>query len=563
MSKRGLIASACVLAFVALACGKESGTVGGGGTTSGGGGAGKAGGSIVLGAEQFPQCLNPIQSCANASWEGWAVNQHVLPKAMVITPGGNFAAGPLLAEAPTLANGDITQNPFTVKFKINPKAVWDDGTPITSADFQFTWQAHLKTIGTLFTVGYDKITSIDTTDPHTAVVHFSQPFADWHDLFGGNTDAVLKKAAFPGGPELSKQMITSIPFSGGPWKIQSYTNNQLVLVQNPRWYGAKPYFDQITIVPREESSTELTSLLTGEISMIYPQPSVEMPRRLRSNPNVKFVVGGGTTYEGLWLNLEKPPLDDKVVREALFWATDRQAVVDTIVKPINPGADVLNCAGWVPNVGKWCDNTQFADFHYDAAKAKSLLEGDGWKLGSDGIFAKNGKRLSLEFKTTAGNKGREDTQALLKEKWKAAGIEMVIHNEASPTPIFTDTLPKGNFQVAEYAQVASPDPSVTSIYDCAQIPTAKNGYSGQNFDRWCNPQASQLANQADRTIDDAQRLDLTHRIGALVRQDLVWLPLYQKPLITAWRTDKIAGPVGEYNDTALSSFFNVEAWHRP
>jgi hypothetical protein len=35
----------------------------------------------------------------------------------------------------------------------------------------------------------------------------------------------------------------------------------------------------------------------------------------------------------------------------------------------------------VPNVGKWCDNTQFADFHYDAAKAKSLLEGDGWKLG--------------------------------------------------------------------------------------------------------------------------------------------------------------------------------------
>jgi peptide/nickel transport system substrate-binding protein len=140
---------------------------------------------------------------------------------------------------------------------------------------------------------------------------------------------------------------------------------------------------------------------------------------------------------------------------------------------------------------------------------------------------------------------------------------MVIHNEASPTPIFTDTLPKGNFQVAEYAQVASPDPSVTSIYDCAQIPTAKNGYSGQNFDRWCNPQASQLANQADRTIDDAQRLDLTHRIGALVRQDLVWLPLYQKPLITAWRTDKIAGPVGEYNDTALSSFFNVEAWHRP
>ena len=562
MSKRGLIASACALALVALACGRESGTVSGPKVSAPSGG-GKAGGAIVLGAEQFPECLNPIQSCANASWEGWAVNQHILPKAMIITPKGDFDAGPLLDRAPTLGNGDITERPFTVRFKINPKAVWDDGTPITSADFQFTWQAHLKTIGTLFTVGYDKITSIDTSDPHTAVVHFKEPFADWHDLFGGNTDAVLKKTAFPGGPEVSKQMITSIPFSGGAWKIQSYTKNQLILVQNPRWYGPKPHFDQITIVPREESSTELTSLLSGEISMIYPQPSVEMPQRLRSNPNVKFVVGGGTTYEGLWLNLAKPPLDDKAVREALFWATDRQAVVDAIAKPINPKADVLNCAGWVPNVGKWCDNSQFADFHYDASKAKSLLEKDGWKLGSDGIYAKNGKRLSLEFKTTAGNKGREDTQALLKEKWKAAGIEMVIKNEASPTPIFTDTLPKGNFSVAEYAQVASPDPSVTSIYDCAQIPTAKNGYSGQNLDRWCNAEVSRLVHEADQTVDDAKRLDLTHRIGALVRQDLVWLPLYQKPLITAWRTDKIAGPVGKYNNTALSSFFNVEEWYRP
>jgi peptide/nickel transport system substrate-binding protein len=560
LSKRGLLASVFALALVAVACGRESGTVSGGGTSSG---TAKQGGSIVLGAEQFPDCLNPVQSCGNASWEGWAVNQHVLPKAMSITPQGTFAATPLLAEAPTEANGDITMNPFTVRFKINPKAVWDDGTPITSADFQFTWQAHLKTIGTLFTNGYDKVTSVDTSDPHTAVVHFKQVFADWPDMFGGNTDSVLKKAAFPGGPEVSKQMINSIPFSGGPWRIQMFNKNELVLVRNPKWWGPAPHFDQITIVPRPEQSAEITSLLTGEISMIYPQPNIEMRARLESNPNVKFVVGGGTQYEGMWLNLDKAPLNDKAVREALFWATDRQSLVDTIVHPIEPDAKVLNCAGWVPNVGPWCDNSEFADFHYDPAKAKSLLEGDGWKLGSDGIYAKNGQRLSLQFRTTTGNKGREDSEALLKEKWKAAGIEMVIANQDSPTPIFTDTLPKGNFSVAEYAQVSSPDPSVVSLYACDQIPTQANGYSGQNFDRWCNTQASDLAHQIDQTIDPSKRLDLVRQVGKLVRQDLVWFPLYQKPLITAWRTDKIAGPVARYNNTALSSFYNVEDWYRP
>jgi peptide/nickel transport system substrate-binding protein len=337
-----------------------------------------------------------------------------------------------------------------------------------------------------------------------------------------------------------------------------------VLVANDKWWGPKPAFSPVTIVPRQDSNTEITSLLSGEVAALYPQPNTTIAQRLKGNPNVKYVVGGGTSYEGLWLNLQKAPLTDPKVREALFWATDREAILDAIIRPSWPQAQVLNCAGWVPNVGQWCDNTQFADFNkYDPAKSKSILEADGWKLGTDGIFVKGGQRLSLVFSTTTGNKGREDTEALLKEKWKAAGIELVVKNYASPSPIFTDVLPKGNFSVAEYAQVASPDPSVTSLYACDQIPTAANSYSGQNFDRWCNQQATTLSKQADLQLDPAKRLPLIHEIGALVRKDLVWFPLYQKPLITAWRTDKVGGPIGTYNTTGLGGFYNLYLWTKP
>jgi peptide/nickel transport system substrate-binding protein len=543
-----LIAAGICIALVGAACGTEEGA------------GGKVGGSLVLGAEQFPDCLNPVDSCANASWLGWAVTQHILPKAMTISTQGTFEATPLLTEAPTLDNGGVKENPFRITYKINPNAVWDDGTPITSKDFEFTWQAHVKTEGSLFTVGYDKIASVDTSDPKTAVVTYKEVFADWPDNFGGNTDYVLKAAAFPNGPNLKGTVQQNIPFSGGPWKLETYNKNEIVLVPNDRYWGPKPKLEKVTFVPREESNTEITSLLSGEIAAIYPQPNVEMPRRL-STSKVKYVVGGGTTYEGLWLNLEKPPLNNKAVREALFWATDRKAVVDTIIKPINADAEILNCAGWVPTVGKWCDNSDFADFDaYNPSKAKQILESDGWKLGGDGIYAKGGQRLSLVFSTTTGNKGREDTQALLKEKWKAAGIELVVKNFASPSPIFTDVLPKGNFSVAEYAQVASPDPTVTAIYACDQFPTAANEYSGQNFDRWCNQKASNLAKQADQTVDPDERLKLTQQVGDLVREDLVWFPLYQKPLITAWRTDKVAGPVGKYNSTPLGGFYNLWEW---
>src|SRR5207237_346355 len=83
---------------------------------------------------------------------------------------------------PSLDNGGLTQSPFTVRYKINTAAKWSDGTPITCADFDFTRNAILNTKGTYTTVGYaatpggSGISSIDCTDPHTAVLKFSGPF---------------------------------------------------------------------------------------------------------------------------------------------------------------------------------------------------------------------------------------------------------------------------------------------------------------------------------------------------------------------------------------------------
>jgi len=59
-----------------------------------------------------------------------------------------------------------------VKYRINPQAVWADGTAITCADFEFTRNATINTTGTYSTAGYDQISSIDCSDPHTAVLHF-------------------------------------------------------------------------------------------------------------------------------------------------------------------------------------------------------------------------------------------------------------------------------------------------------------------------------------------------------------------------------------------------------
>src|SRR3989475_11902305 len=187
------VALTAVAGLVAVACGGKATTGSSASPTRGP----TRGGSIVIGAEQWPECINPINECSSATWTWYSVLEHVLPYAMVLDLNGNFVASPLLTEAPTLDNGGITQNPFTITYKISPDAVWADGTPITSADFDFTWKAILNTTGAYTTVGYSSIDSIDTTDPKSAVIKFKDVFVDWPDLFGGVYQGLFEKAAFP------------------------------------------------------------------------------------------------------------------------------------------------------------------------------------------------------------------------------------------------------------------------------------------------------------------------------------------------------------------------------
>jgi peptide/nickel transport system substrate-binding protein len=552
-----------VVSLVGVACSSDGDGGGGGGGTEG---TPHSGGTAVFGAEQWPQCLNPITSCAFASWYFYTVQEHVMPRLMALSVDNEFIASPLLTEAPSLENGMVTDDPFTVTFELNPDAVWDDGSPITSEDVDFTWKAIMNTTGTISTQGYNEIESIDTSDPSTAVVEFKNPYVDWPDLFGGNLGFVLPKAAFPDAdpdqPDLSDEMTDSVEWSGGPWKLDSWDKSQAVLVRNENYWGDKTLLDQVTFVRRQNQSTEINSILTGEVDAIFPQPSnVSLLDQFAQNPSVEAVGGGSNYYEALHLNHDAEPVDDPKVREALLYATDRESIVDVIIKLNNPEATVLNCLGWW--VEDACDQTDFEQFTYQPDKAMEILESAGYDcsgVANGGFCQIDGEDLTIPYISTAGNDRRADTAALLKEKYKAAGINLEV-KFIDPTALFSNNLPKGEFVMTEYALGGSPDPSVTVIYACDQQPTPENGYSGQNQDHWCNEEADKLMTQSDQEVDPEKRLEMIHQIGDLVAQDFVGIPLYILPDVSAWRSDKIAGPIGEWNEHGYGLFFNMDQWY--
>jgi len=554
-----------VVAIVATACG--GGKKGGPTASTSGPATIPKGGSIVIGAEQWPECVNPINQCSAATWYWYSVGIHVVARAMVLDLHGNFIASPMLVEAPTLDNGGITQSPFTVTFKISDKAVWEDGSPITSDDVDFSWKAIMNTTGAYTTTGYDLIDSIDTTDKKTAVIKFKSVFVDWPDLFGGVYQGIFKKAAFPSAdaakPNLKDEMQDAIPFSGGPWILKSWSKDQAVMVRNDKYYGKVANLDQVTLVPRTDQATEIQSLLTGEVSAIYPQPSdVSLLDQVSSNPNVKAVGSDGAYFESLWFQHKTDPLTDPKVREAMMYAVDRQAVIDAIIKLNNPNSEVLNC-GFVsfPNIGNWCQNKPFEQFTYDPDKAKSILTSAGYDCSATPC-TKGGKKLVVEYSTVATNTRRTTTQELLKDKAKDAGIEFKIKNYEAGV-LFGDIGPKGKFTIADYATGGSVDPSITSSFSCDVIPSAANDFGGGNWNRWCNQQATDLMKQSDAELDPAKRLDLFNQIYALEAQDFLSLPLYVLPNVGAWRTDKVAGPLSDYIPSNLGMFYNMNEWYVP
>jgi peptide/nickel transport system substrate-binding protein len=553
-------AVACGLALVGAACS-------GGGGSAAPSGAARPGGQAVIGAEQWPQCLNPITSCTYSAWYFYTVGYQVLPHAMELSPDGAFRASPLLTRAPTAANGDLSDDPFTVTFHLNPEARWNDGTPITAEDFDFTYRAILNTVGTVSTTGYDKIKSIDTRDPRTVRITFTEPVVDWADVFGGSGGFVLEKAAFPDAdpdkPDLSKEMLDSIPFSGGPWVLQSWDKQQEVLVRNDRYWGDRALLDRVSFVRRQNQTTEINSLKTGEVDAIFPEPTnVSLLDQFAGSPAIRTVGGGSPYWEAIHLNNRAPPLDDSTVREALLYAINRQAVVDSLVRLNDPEAQVLNCLGWLPTIGSWCDDTDFASFTYQPQRSIQLLESDGYDCSKvpDAPCEKNGAALTLEYVTTSGDDRRADTQALLKEAAKPAGFELQTKVE-DPTFLFSNVLIKGDYQMTDFALGGSPDPSVTSLWSCDSIPTQQNGYAGQNTDFWCNNKASALMEQSDRETDPAARLRDIHAVGDLQVQDRMGLPMYVLPDVTAWRADKIGGDIGAYNESIYGPFFNLNTWY--
>jgi peptide/nickel transport system substrate-binding protein len=554
-----LVAAVACVAIIFAACGssKSNGAKNTGGSTTTKAVAIVDGGTLTVGAEQEPDCFDWIDACGGSSWGSWMGQYQTVPRAYDPIPQGGGVLknvpSPLLTGEPTFSATPVE----TITYSINPAAKWSDGTPITCDDFAYTADQQQNGKNIYDPTGYVDLDKVDCTDQAKPVVTYKagKTFSGWKALFGGGV-GILPSHILKG-KDRDALMKNGYTWSGGPWIAKWTKGDNITLTPNANYWGKKPHLDSVVFKFEADTAAEFQAFKSNQVQAIYPQPQIDVVDAIAKGlPNATTSYNANTAYvEAFWLNNSKPLFSSKAVRQALGYAIDRDAVVAQLFGKLGVKSPAQSVNPFA--IQDFSDQQAFVGYKPDPAKVTSLMEGDGWAKGSDGIWAKGGQKASFALKTTEGNKRREITAQVVQQELKTAGFSMSIVTRPAGD-LFGQDLPGGDFDAALYASgLTALVPGLCSQFCSKNIPGPKNGNSGQDWTRTNVPELDTQLDLVDTSLDAAAGMAAAKEGDKIMADNMVTLPLDPLPDILIW-SKKVVGPV--IDNSILGMFWNINEW---
>ena len=189
------------------------------------------------------------------------------------------------------------------------------------------------------------------------------------------------------------------------------------------YHGKGPYVERVVFKYIPDLTVLYTQFRTGQVDYTGLQGILpNFVQEAKTLKGRKIFVSATSSVEHVAPNLEFGPFADRTVREALYLAINKQAIIDAL----NYGLPTQT-ESFVPQQA-WSFQQGLPQHKYDPAKANALLDAAGWARGSGGIREKGGVKLEFTNSTTSGNAVREQTQQLLIQDWRAIGAAMRVNN---------------------------------------------------------------------------------------------------------------------------------------
>lgn len=473
----------------------------------------------------------------------------------------------------------VKDDPLTVKYTLAKTATWSDGTPVTADDMMLAWAIQsgyyndAKTdedgkalSGTIYfdyagdTTGLGLTDFPEVGDNNTSMtLTYKEPYADWTlvnpidapahviaDKAGVKLDAVMaamksmkrgdKEAPVAPNADLKAFAdfwntgfdATTLPtdkslyLSSAGMVLDSWSpKNSVTLVKNPEYKGnLKPKVDKIVIRFIGDAQAQVTALQNGEVDVINPQSSADTIASLEAIKSATTLTGNQFSYDHLDISFNTPVFKDADVRKAFLMTVPRQQILEAIVTPQNPDAELDNSQLFFPGTEGYAKTTKVngsdAYNKVDIEGAKALLKGATPEV-----------RVLYNTK----NPNRVNSFQALQASAEKAGFKVIDGGAEN----WGSLLGSGTYDVAIFGWISSG-------VGVAGVPQIFSTDGGGNYSGYSNPEVDKLAKKLQVTLDKGDQDKIQVEIDTILWKDGYGVPLFVAPGVMAY-SNSVTGVV--------------------
>jgi peptide/nickel transport system substrate-binding protein len=367
---------------------------------------------------------------------------------------------------------------------------------------------------TAYAADFMAIKEFKVTGRYSFEVLYDQPFAR---ALATWASAILPKHALMG-EDLQNTKYSRDPMGCGPYKLKSWVENQRVTLEaNPDYFEGRPYIDEVIYRNISDQATQFMEIKAGNLDFMDLTPPQYLylttgPEWDKDWRKYKYLAAA---YTYLGYNLSSPLFKDKLVRQALAYAVDKQELIKGAL--LGQGEPVIG--PYKPD--SWAYDHDIKDFPHDPGLALKLLAQAGWvRQSPDGPLMKDGKPFSFTIITNQGNEPRVRTAAIIQYQLAKVGIKVQVRTLEWSTFI-KEFIDQRRFEAVILGWTIPQDPDNFDVWHSSKIDKP-----GLNFVGFANPEADALLDKGRHILDQAKRKPIYDRFQEILHEEEPYLFLY-------------------------------------
>jgi len=427
---------------------------------------------------------------------------------------GLVALDPNLNIVPELAEKWETPNPLTYVFHLRRGVKFHDGTDFNAEVVKWNVERMLDpATGSIRRSELGSVKSVAVLDSHTVRFDLKEPDAALLATLTDRAGLMVSKAAVEKyGRDYARNPIGTGPFQLAEW----VKDDHLRLRRSPAyWRTGAPYLDEIVYKPIPDHTVKLTALRTGTLDIIDELPPKDVAP-LKAYQKLKVVETPGLGYRRIELNSSRPPFNNKLLRQAVAWAVNREAIHRAVFfgtgavaqGPIPPRSWAYEAIPGYGNVP-------------DLAKAKQKLVEGGQPNGFKFVLSIVNTPVALKM------------AQIVQDNLKKVGIDMEI--ALLEVGAWVERRKAGQFDGAEALWSGRPDPDGNMF---SHLTTG----GANNWGKYTNPKLDELLGQARSSPNQGDRKRLYGEALRILIEDSPLVFLHHDAWTKAWE-EKVQGYV--------------------